>query len=121
MHFASTAAGSTSETDRGAVVARGKRLEYFSIAWNGLEAGVAAIAGLLAGSVALMGFGLDSVIETASAGILLWRLRWDIQPAARERAEYVASRLVGACFLLLAFYVALESVRAFWMGERAGR
>src|SRR5271165_6150446 len=121
MHFASTAAGSTSETDRGAVVARGKRLEYFSIAWNGLEAGVAVIAGLLAGSVALMGFGLDSVIETASAGILLWRFRADADAQRREHAERTAHRLVGVCFVLLAAYVAVGSVRALWMRAQPER
>ena len=101
--------------DRNALAARGRRLEYFTLAWNVLEAAIALVAGLLAGSVALVGFGLDSVIETASAGILLWRLRADADAEHRERAERTAHRLVGICFLLLTVYVAVESVHALWI------
>jgi len=108
-------------SDRSAVVARGRRLEYLTITWNGFEAGVALIAGLVAGSVALVVFGMDSVIETGSALILLWRLRSDGEPAQRERSERVARRLVGTCFLLLAAYVTLESAYALWSRERAER
>ena len=97
------------------MVARGKQLEYFTLVWNGFEAAVALISGALAGSIALVGFGLDSVIETASAGILLWRLHADADAERRERAERTARRLVGVCFLLLAAYVAVEAVRALWI------
>ena len=90
------------------LVARGKQLEYFTLVWNGFEAVVALISGVLAGSIALVGFGLDSVIEMASAGILLWRFRADADPERRERSERTAHRLVGVCFLLLAAYVALH-------------
>lgn len=107
--------GPASATDRSDLVARGQRLEYFTLAWNGFEAAVSLIAGVLAGSVALVGFGLDSVIETASAGILLWRFRADFDAERRERAERTAHRLVGICFLLLAAYVGVQSVRALWM------
>lgn len=100
--------------DRAALLARGRRLEYCTIAWNGFEAIVAIASGVLAGSIALVGFGLDSVIETLSAGILLWRLRADLDIEARERAERTARRLVGICFLLLAAYVGIESIRALW-------
>jgi divalent metal cation (Fe/Co/Zn/Cd) transporter len=101
--------------ERTALVARGRRLEYFTIAWNGIEAAIALVSGLVAGSVALVGFGLDSVIETISAGILLWRLRAEDDSLRRELRERTAHRLVGACFLLLAVYVAVESLRALWM------
>ena len=57
------------------VIARGRRLEYLTLAWNSLEAVAAIVAGLIAGSIALIGFGLDSVIECFSGGVLLWRLR----------------------------------------------
>jgi divalent metal cation (Fe/Co/Zn/Cd) transporter len=107
--------------DREVLIARGKRLEYLTIAWNGFEAAVALIAGFIAGSIALVGFGFDSVIETGSALILLWRLRSDHRPEQRERAELVARRLVGAGFLLLAVYVAVESVHALWTREHAAR
>jgi divalent metal cation (Fe/Co/Zn/Cd) transporter len=121
MQPASPSVNSAAISDRGAIVARGKRLEYLTVAWNGFEAAVALTAGLVSGSVALMGFGLDSVIETASAGILLWRLHSDKHPAQRERSERVARRLVGICFLLLAAYVALESAYSLWTRERAER
>ena len=100
--------------DRTALVAHGRRLEYFTIAWNAFEAAVALISGLLAGSIALVGFGLDSVIETISAGILLWRLHAEDDPLRRERTERTARRMVGICFLLLAAYVAVGSLRALW-------
>jgi divalent metal cation (Fe/Co/Zn/Cd) transporter len=107
------AAGNAS--DRNALVARGQRLEYFTLAWNGVEAAVALASGLLSGSVALLGFGLDSLIETVSAAILLWRLRADADVQRRERAERTAHRLVGVCFVMLVAYVAIESLRALWM------
>lgn len=101
--------------DHEAVVARGRRLEYLTIAWNTFEAAVALMSGLLAGSIALVGFGLDSVIETISAAILLWRLHAEDDPLRRERMERTAHRLVGVCFLLLAVYVAAESIRSLWI------
>ena len=68
---------------------RARRLEYFTLAWNTLEALVSLVAGFLAGSIALIGFGLDSVIENGSATALLWRLRNanETTPLQRERAE----------------------------------
>ena len=104
-----------SDLDRAALVARGRRLEYLTIGWNSFEAAVALISGVLAGSIALVGFGLDSVIETASAAILLWRF------AGAEGRERTARRLVGAGFLLLAAYVAAESVRALWLKAQPER
>jgi divalent metal cation (Fe/Co/Zn/Cd) transporter len=92
-------------------VARGRRLEYLTIGWNTFEAVVALVSGVLAGSVLLVGFGLDSVIETLSAGILLWRWRAELHSEEREQ---MARRLVGVCFLLLAAYIAAESARALW-------
>src|SRR5271165_3359912 len=106
--------GAGNALDRNALVGRTQRLEYFTLAWNGFEAAVALASGLLAGSIALVGFGLDSVIETISAGILLWRLQPEQDGQRRERAELTARRLVGVCFLLLAAYVAIESIRALW-------
>ena len=100
--------------DRTALVARGRRLEYLTLGWNGLEAAVALAAGAAAGSVALVGFGLDSVIEMASAAILLWRLAVD-SAASRERSERRAHRLADACLLALACYITAESVRALWV------
>ena len=64
----------TSTANRGQYVRRGQRLEYFTIAYNSLEGAASIVAGLLAGSVSLVGFGLDSMIEVASGAALLWRL-----------------------------------------------
>jgi len=113
--------GQLTALERNALVTRGKRLEYFTLAWNAFEAAVALSAGILAGSIALVGFGFDSVIETASAGILLWRFRADTDVERRESAERTAHRLVGLCFLLLAAYVAAESVHALWMKAQPER
>ena len=98
--------------DRSALAARGRRLEYVTICWNCLEGIIAIIAGLLAGSVSLVGFGVDSAIEVASGSAVLWRMSRDSNTAARERAEKTALRFVGACFLALALYVAVEAVHA---------
>lgn len=100
--------------NRAALVARGRRLEHLTIAWNTFEAAIALVSGLMAGSVALVGFGLDSVIETLSAVVLLRRLHADRDAARREAAERTARRLVGIGFLLLAAYVTVESIRALW-------
>ena len=81
---------------------------------------MALASGIMAGSVALVGFGLDSVIEMASAAILLWRLRSD-SGALRERDEQIARRLAGVCLLALAAYIALESGRALWLRSVAER
>lgn len=91
-------------------VNRGLRLEYFTVGWNFLEALVALTSGATAGSIALIGFGLDSLIEVSSGCILLWRLRADHDERRRERAERRALQLVGISFLALAAYVAGDSV-----------
>src|SRR6516164_8054045 len=100
------------------LVARGRRLEYLTLAWNTFEAAVALASGVVANSVALLGFGLDSAIETASAVVLLWRLRTESDAARRERT---ARRLVAICFLLLAGYVAVASIRDLWLREAPAR
>jgi divalent metal cation (Fe/Co/Zn/Cd) transporter len=87
----------------------GRRLEYFTIGWNALEAFVSILAGYLAGSTSLVGFGVDSSIESISGGVLLWRLRDHQEHAARERT---ALRLVGITFLLLAAYVTFEAIQS---------
>jgi divalent metal cation (Fe/Co/Zn/Cd) transporter len=102
--------GDTSISDRALLVKRGRRLEYFTLAWNSLEGLVAVIAGAIAGSVALVGFGIDSVIEVTSGAALLWRVRVDEDVHGRERNERRALRIVGACFLAPAAYIAYESI-----------
>lgn len=95
--------------DRRVFVRRGKRLEYFTIAWNSLEGIVAVASGILAGSISLVGFGVDSFIEVTSGTALLWRLSLDAEKHRRERIERITLRIVGACFLSLAAYVGYEA------------
>ena len=87
-------------------MADGRRVEYLSLAWTSLEAVSGIIAGLIAASIALIGFGADSVIEVASSAILLWRLS---APERGQDREKTALKLVGMCFLALAAYVLWES------------
>jgi len=96
--------------NRRAVAERGKRLEYFTIAWNSLEGLVALIAGVLAGSISLVGFGIDSFIEVTSGATLLWRMTVDAEEQTRERNERLSLRIVGTCFLALSAYVGYESL-----------
>ncbi|MGH9502083.1 MAG: cation transporter [Terriglobales bacterium] len=96
--------------DRQAAALRGKRLEYFTIAWNTLEGLVAVAAGAVAGSISLIGFGVDSFIEVASGATLLWRMSVDADVRSRERNEKLSLRIVGACFVALAAYILYESV-----------
>ena len=100
------------EEHRATHVETGIGLEYLSIGWTTIEAVVGIVAGLFAGSVALVGFGLDSVIEIASSAILLWRLKTDANHATRERNEARALKGVGWCFLALVGYVGFDAVKA---------
>lgn len=97
-------------TERTRLVKRGRYLEYFTIGYNSLEGLIAVGAGMIAGSIALVGFGFDSLIEVTSGAVLLWRLYADVDEARRERVEAISLRLVGICFIVLALYVAQDSV-----------
>jgi divalent metal cation (Fe/Co/Zn/Cd) transporter len=94
------------------LIQRGERLEYFTILWNSVEALLSVGAGIAAGSIALVGFGLDSFIEVISGSALLWRMKADRKVDQRERAERISLRIVGVCFLALAAYVAIDSIYA---------
>lgn len=83
-------------------------MEYLTLAWNSVEAVVSIMAGVAAGSTALIGFGMDAVVESASGGILLWRLQ-DGGSSTRERR---ALQLVGVTFLVLASWVGVEAIRS---------
>jgi divalent metal cation (Fe/Co/Zn/Cd) transporter len=96
--------------NRQASTRRGKHVEYFTIVWNSLEGLVAVVAGAFAGSISLVGFGIDSFIEVISGSVLLWRMSVDADVCSRERNERLSLRIVGACFLALAVYVGYESV-----------
>src|ERR1700758_1143205 len=100
--------------ERTAVVRHGRSLEYFTIASNLLEGLVAVIAGAIAGSVSLVGFGIDSFIEVTSGSVLLWRMLVDADVHRRERNERRSLQFVGVCFLCLAAYIAYESTTDLW-------
>lgn len=103
----------SSGSQRASLVNRGRKLEYFTIGYNSLEGLIAVVAGLIAGSIALVGFGFDSLIEVTSGAVLLWRLHADLDEARRERVEAIALRIVGICFLALAAYVIYDSIKSF--------
>jgi len=101
-------------------VRRGVRLEYLTLGYNVVEATVSLVAGTAAGSIALVGFGVDAVIESLSGAVMLWRLGRDEDPG-RERIEKLALRLIGFSFLLLAVYVGWEAVETLLDGHAPGR
>lgn len=92
--------------DKIAATRHGRRLEYITIGWNSLEGMLAIGAGLVAGSIALVGFGVDSVIEVSSGAIILWRL------ASGEHREKLALKLVGISFLALCAYIAFDAAKS---------
>ena len=104
--------------DRAALVRRGRRFTWLTLAYNSLEGVIAIGAGVLAGSVALVGFGVDSTIEFAAGAAALWRLGSDLDPVKRERAEQVTLRIVGSLFLALGAYVAWDAIAALYRRER---
>lgn len=95
-----------------AAVRRGRWLEIFTIGWNSLEAVIAIGAGVLASSIALVGFGFDSIIESLSGVFILWRL------FGTEQRERLALRLVGISFLALGAYVGFDAVKSIITEER---
>ena len=110
-------------SDRATLLRKACRLEYFTVGWNVVEGVVAVIAALAAGSVALLGFGLDSFVESTSGLILLWRLSKERRSTEAsdediERLDRRAQRLVGVTLFILAAYIATDSALALWNGER---
>jgi divalent metal cation (Fe/Co/Zn/Cd) transporter len=103
--------------DRHALVRRGRWLSWATLAYNSLEGVLAIIVGLGAGSVALVGFGVDSGIELAASGMALWRLSADAEPARRARVERTSHRVIGALFVALALYVAYDAAEALLRHE----
>jgi divalent metal cation (Fe/Co/Zn/Cd) transporter len=106
---------------RATLVKRGRHLEYFTIAYNSLEGLVGIAAGIVAGSIALVGFGFDSFIEVTSGLTLIWRLHADLNEERREHVEKVALRIVGVCFLALALYVSYDSIKSLIRHESPSR
>jgi divalent metal cation (Fe/Co/Zn/Cd) transporter len=98
--------------DRLPLIREAFRLEWLTIGWMTVEAGVSIWAGVAAGSLVLLAFGLDSVIELASAGVLMWRLSVELRHGQKfsERAERIASRIGGGLLFVLAAYVTVAAV-----------
>ena len=107
------------ETERATLIREAFRLEYFTVAWMVIEAGVAISAGLAARSITLLAFGVDSLIELASAGVLIWRLTVELRrgQSFAESAERLASRIGGALLFALAAYVVVAAAWGFWTRE----
>lgn len=107
--------GPAAGSQRKALLRRAVRLEVLTVSWNVLEGLVAVAAGLSAGSVALLGFGINSFIETASGAVVGWRLRDELCGAGAgervERVERTASRIAGALLLLLSLYIVVDAGR----------
>jgi divalent metal cation (Fe/Co/Zn/Cd) transporter len=116
-----TAGPAGGEGARASLLRRGLRLEYLTVGWNLLEGVVAVAAALAAGSVALLGFGIDSFVESASGSVLIWRLlaeRRAVDHEAIERLEHRAERLVAWSLFLLAAYITVDAGLALWNQER---
>jgi divalent metal cation (Fe/Co/Zn/Cd) transporter len=101
--------------NRTAAVRRGRRLEFFTIVWNSIEGLVAVATGVIAGSISLVGFGIDSFVEVASGSVLLWRMSVDADAHRRESNEKRALQFVGGCFFVLATYIVYESISDLWL------
>lgn len=107
---------------RDQLLRRALRLEWLTVGWNVAEGLIAVAAALAAGSVALLGFGIDSFVESASGGILVWRLLAEMvraaEPHAIERLDRRARKLVALSLFALALYVAVDASLALWRSER---
>ncbi|MFC1661433.1 cation diffusion facilitator family transporter [Gemmatimonadota bacterium] len=110
-HRGKSAAAIPPPTSQAELLRRGRILECLTLGWNAVEAVVAVGSGLLAGSTALLGFGIDSLIESSSGGILLWRLQ-EAGAREREKRERLALKLVGVSFLALAAWVGWDALNA---------
>jgi divalent metal cation (Fe/Co/Zn/Cd) transporter len=103
--------------EREDLVRRGQRLSWLTLGYNSMEGFIAIGAGLVAGSIALVGFGFDSAIELVASAAALWRLNADVNPVQRERVELLTLRIVGVLFLALALYVTLDAANALFTRE----
>ena len=108
----------TTPTNRAEAVARQKWLTAATIGWNGIEGVVAIAAGVAAGSVSLIGFGLDSGIEVSAALILTWRLAQERRTGCKQDADKRAQRLIALSFAALALYVGIAAGRDLVLANR---
>ena len=103
------------DVERKELVRRAKLLACLGLGWHAVEAAVAIAAGVVAGSVALIGFGADSVVESAAGVVVLWRFSGERHTS--KDAERTAYRLIGASFYVIAAYVGVEAVRQLIAGS----
>src|SRR5271166_686954 len=105
-------------TPRALLIRAAFRLEWFAVAWMVIAAVVALASGVIAQSISLTAFGVDSLIELASAGVLIWRLNVELRrgQAFAEAAERTASRIGGALLFALAAYVMVAAGWSLWPG-----
>jgi divalent metal cation (Fe/Co/Zn/Cd) transporter len=101
--------------ERESLVRKARFLARLGLAWHGVEAAIAIVAGIVAGSIALIGFGADSLIEMLAGGVLLWRFAGD--RAAADEAEHPAHRLIAVTFWLIAMYIGVEAIRTLVQGD----
>ena len=108
-------------TPRAQLIRAAFRLEWFTVGWMVVEAGIALAAGVMARSISLTAFGVDSLIELASAGVLIWRLNVELRrgESFAEAAERTASRIGGALLLALAAYVVVAAGWSLWTRQGA--
>ncbi len=114
---------STATAERPALLRRALRLEYLTVGWNIVEGIIAIAAAMASGSVALLGFGIDSFVESASGSVMIWRLlaerNSDEDDEARiEQVERRAQKLVAGSLILLAAYIAWDSITSLLANER---
>jgi divalent metal cation (Fe/Co/Zn/Cd) transporter len=107
------------DPQRQRLIRRALRLEWLSVGWMAVEAAVAIASGIAARSITLVAFGLDSVIELASAGVLIWRLSTEMRfgREVSEGAERIARRIAGGLLFALAAYVVGAAGWSLWRGE----
>lgn len=102
-------------TDTAALTRRGLRLAWLIVVWDLIEGAVAVTAGLAAGSIALLGFGIDSGIEVFAASVVIWQLR-----GGSSARQSPALKAIAATFFILAAYVSVEAVRDLITADKAG-
>ena len=107
--------------ERRSAVRQGILLSYATIGYNSFEAIGSLIAGLLSGSVALVGFGIDSVIEVIASIAAQWRLRVDVDFARRLSSEVRTLRIVGWCFMALSLYVTVDAIKSLYLAAEPDR
>ncbi len=105
-------------TTRREQLAHALRLEYFTVGWNLIEAVIGMVAGVISGSVSLVAFALDSVVESASGGILIWRLKSETAGKGAEDLERKVLKPLALAFFALALYVTWRALQVLALGSR---